>query len=131
MKSIQKIPEALLGLLALAALGVAAMLMYGVSLLTGRTVCPFYNLYHIPCPSCGMTRGFFAIFRLDFIAAFHYNRLAIPLFAALSVYGILCLFDLLTGGSLIKKINRFFTKKPVLMIVIGIILINWVVHLVT
>ena len=41
--------------------------------------CLFRQWFHIPCPSCGMTRAFYAILTGDLISAFFYNILAIPL----------------------------------------------------
>lgn len=30
------------------------------------TICPFYNLFHRPCPSCGMTMGILHTIRFEF-----------------------------------------------------------------
>ena len=37
--------------------------------------CPLYQLFHIPCPGCGIIRAHFAAFRLDFESAFKYHPL--------------------------------------------------------
>lgn len=50
------------------------------------SICIFYNLTGIPCPSCGMTRAYLALFQGDFKEAFLYH----PLFPLVPVlfYGI-------------------------------------------
>ena len=51
---------------------------------SGTYICPFYYLFHIPCPGCGMTRACKALLRLDFRTAVYYNCLfPIPIFWAL------------------------------------------------
>ena len=42
--------------------------------------CLFKKIFHISCPGCGLTRSFRSILNLDFINAFKYNILGIPLF---------------------------------------------------
>lgn len=37
--------------------------------------CPFYFVFHIPCPGCGMTRAFLRALCLDFKGAFLYHPL--------------------------------------------------------
>ncbi len=51
---------------------------------SGTYICPFYYLFHIPCPGCGMTRACKALLRLDLSTALYYNWLfPIPIFWAL------------------------------------------------
>ena len=42
-------------------------------------ICPFYNLFKIPCPGCGLTRSMLALFRLDIKESINANVLGIPL----------------------------------------------------
>ncbi len=44
----------------------------------------------IPCPSCGMSRAWLAVLRLDFSAAFSFH----PMFWSVPVFGWLLLYDL-------------------------------------
>ena len=37
--------------------------------------CPIYNLWHIVCPCCGVTRAWFAFLRGDTVLAFEYHAL--------------------------------------------------------
>lgn len=41
--------------------------------------CPFYRIFGIPCPGCGMTRAFLACLRLDFTAAWRYHPMVFSL----------------------------------------------------
>lgn len=50
--------------------------------------CPFRLIFGIDCPSCGMTRAFFAALRLDFKASLSYH----PLFPIVAVEILYLLF---------------------------------------
>ncbi len=60
----------ILGILAL--IGAASIL---IGFITDRSICIFYNLTGIPCPSCGMTRSFLHLFKGDIKGAFWYHPL--------------------------------------------------------
>jgi hypothetical protein len=65
--------------LALVGLCLAAKLALQTGLSWG---CPVRMLFHIPCPSCGSTRGFAALSELRFLDALRFNPLlvcAIPI----------------------------------------------------
>ncbi len=38
-------------------------------------LCPARLLFHIPCPSCGLTRAASCVLRLDFVGATHFHPL--------------------------------------------------------
>ncbi len=40
--------------------------------------CPFLRIFHIPCPTCGLTRATLALFRLDFKTSFALFPFAVP-----------------------------------------------------
>ena len=42
-------------------------------------VCPFKYLFHIPCPTCGVTRAIISLVRFDFGAYLKFNAMAVPL----------------------------------------------------
>ena len=53
---------------------------------TKNYICPFYTIFNIPCPGCGMTRAFKALLKLDFKSAFNYHCLfPIPIIYALYI----------------------------------------------
>ena len=49
---------------------------------TTLPVCPFYALTGHPCPFCGGTRSYAAMWRGDVLSAFRYHPLGPPLFVA-------------------------------------------------
>lgn len=54
--------------------------------------CPTKVLFGIPCPGCGLTRAYFAAFRLDFKQAFSYHPLfpvAVPFLLYVIHYRVL------------------------------------------
>ena len=53
-------------------LGLASLV---IVLQTQRSICVIYNTTGLPCPSCGMTRAFLYLAKLDFAEAFHYHPL--------------------------------------------------------
>ena len=79
-------------------------------------ICLFYNLFKVPCPGCGLTRSFLSIICFDFISAFQFNILGIPLFIFLLIYFILILFN--------KKesLDSFFKNNIKLVIAICVML---------
>ncbi len=57
-----------------------------IYLLIASTVdvpCPFKAIFHVPSPTCGMTRSFVALLQLDFSASLHYNPMTIPMILTL------------------------------------------------
>ena len=93
---------------------------------TSHSFCVFQALFHIPCAFCGMTRGFFAILRLDFVGAFRWNILSVPLFFVITLFPLVCLSDLFLRTTLVTKIQRFISKKPIWISLIVIFLLNFV-----
>ncbi|MHB9129789.1 MAG: DUF2752 domain-containing protein [Armatimonadota bacterium] len=56
--------------------------------LDGPTICIFRLTTHLDCPTCGMTRAFRAMGRLDVREAFNYNPLSPAVFlGALALWG--------------------------------------------
>lgn len=88
-------------------------------------VCPFYFLFKIPCPGCGLSRGFIELFKLNFLGAVRYNILTIPLFLFLVFYFVLLL---------LKKqhlVDDFLKKHKVPVIILAAVLtvITFIINL--
>ena len=49
-------------------------------------ICPFFNLFHIPCPGCGLTRSMILLFQGKWLESIRYNVLGIPLFVCCLIY---------------------------------------------
>ena len=99
---------------------IVGLLLFGVFYLVTRFVsiplCPIKNIFGISCPGCGMTRGFIAILKLDFISAIRYNVLSIPLFVGIIVYTVLCCTDIIFDRCDLERFERQCTKKYMLFI---------------
>ena len=54
------------------------LLLIGASLYFFKIPCFFRFFTKIPCPSCGMTRAFLSLMKLNFYESFYYHPLLIP-----------------------------------------------------
>lgn len=91
----------------------------------GIKICLFYNLFNIPCISCGMTRAVFLILSGDIYNSFKYNILPIPLFLFISIY----MFFYFFVDS--KKTLMFIedNKCVIIFIVLIIMCIVWYINI--
>jgi hypothetical protein len=90
---------------------------YGVH----ATLCPFKRLTHLPCPTCGGTRGTMAILGGDPIQGFLYNPL---LFAVLAAIAADLLLRLIFAGSVrLQTSNR--ERKILLLLLLVLIGLDW------
>jgi len=46
-----------------------------ISFFVPFSLCLFYNITGLPCPACGLSRAYLALFNGDFSSAFNYNAL--------------------------------------------------------
>lgn len=49
-------------------IAIIAMGLYFLSI--NKSICIFYNIYHIPCPACGTTRAYISLLKGDLISSF-------------------------------------------------------------
>lgn len=80
-------------------------------LTNGHSFCVFYNLFHVKCIGCGMTRAFICILQLDFITACNYNVFSIPVFTGIGLYCVLLTVDILYGKETTIAFERVLSKK--------------------
>ena len=79
-------------------------------------LCPLRRIWGISCFGCGMSRGFLAILRLDFSAAFEAHVLSVPLFLGILIYAFFCIADILFDWNVIEKVEtRLGGVKTVLI----------------
>ncbi len=111
------------------------LFIFGVLLVFGILVvfvfdinCLFKTIFNIPCPGCGLTRGFRALFKGNFIEAFNYNILTIPIFIFLIICTFLFVFDLIKKTNFLEKYLSFFTKYY--FIIIFLITISFIVNII-
>lgn len=100
--------------LALTALYITALLVFWAF----GIPCLYKHFLGVECIGCGMSRAFFSVLRLDFVAAFNYH----PMFWSVPIAYLYFLFD----GKLFGK--KFLDYGILVLIAIGF-LINWIANL--
>ena len=88
------------------------------------SLCPIYHLFNVKCFGCGMTRAFICVFQLDFISAFKYNVMSIPLFFCIIFYVVLFVIDLILDKSYIKQLEKILLKKYMFVIYLMILVVS-------
>lgn len=88
-------------------------------------LCIIYNLFKIPCPSCGITRAGVYALKRDINTSLKYNRYGILIIFLIIVYCVLIVLDKE------DKINKFLFKYKfiVIPIVIVILISSWIINL--
>ena len=87
-------------------------------------ICPVKYFLGFSCPGCGLTRSFISILNLDFVSAFHYNILSIPLFISIGIYCIFAFADITFNSNLITKFEQLISKKLLYVFYIVIIILS-------
>ena len=89
--------------------------------------CIFKEIFNLPCPSCGMTRAFISILKLNFIDALKYNLLSIPLFILIILFYTLNIIDIINHKQYLNIfINKIATNYHIIII---ILIINWIINI--
>lgn len=97
---------------------------------SGVEVCYFKNLTHLPCPSCGTTRGLMALAHGHWTEAFFWNPISIlaALFLLISPFWLI--YDAITGRSSFylryHQAEKTVQKKKWYLPLIILILLNWI-----
>lgn len=80
-------------------------------------VCLIKNITGYPCPTCGMTRAYIALFNLDIAKAFYYH----PLFFLIPILGFILIFGERPKISIFAKSKLFWISVSGLFIIVYII----------
>jgi hypothetical protein len=110
-------------------IGVGIM-VFALLALTDFYVCPVKLLLHIPCPGCGLTRGFIAILHLRFIDAFNDNALSIPIFLVLGSITFFTLVDLLFKTRILDSLHDYDLTNFQIMNLVLIFALNWSMNII-
>ena len=94
--------------------------------------CVFRRAFHIPCPGCGLTRSFAALWHGDLSASFHYHPLGLPLFLLLATCASVWLFGNSTPGlwRFAEQWERQMVQPRVWLTLLAIWLSVWVARLI-
>ena len=90
--------------------------------------CFFKTVTHIPCPGCGMTRAFIQIMKFNFVKAFQYNILSIPLFFIILVFDFFMIYDLIKKTNKVQLFGNKLLNYSILFLFLTII--SWIVNIV-
>ena len=91
----------------------------------GIRICPFFNIFKIPCPGCGLTRSIKSILSGHIIEGMKYNVLGIPLILIFIIYIILIL------SKKKKYLDSLLYKNKRILILVSIIItiIVWIINI--
>ena len=92
--------------------------------------CPIKAITNIPCPGCGLTRAFRAIFNLDFPKAIKYNVLAPFIFTFFLISIILILIDKTKKTNYLENFLKKLAKnyKKILIFLLISYIINLIIY---
>ncbi len=91
--------------------------------------CVLQRVTGISCPSCGMTRAFYSILGFDFVQAFHYNILSIPLFIFIVFSIIVLLYEIFVGKwNYIPTLLKILSKKSVIVLIAILLCVSTIVN---
>lgn len=90
--------------------------------------CIFKSITSIPCPGCGLTRGFRSLFSGNILKAEYYNILTIPIFLFFFVFGIMILFDIFRRDNKTEKFLKEISKHYIIIVLL--VLITWIINII-
>lgn len=91
-------------------------------ILNNKILCPFKNIFDIPCPFCGLTRAFRQILKLNFKVAMYYNILSVPLLIVIIVLIICIIKDIIRKENTVEKFIKDMDRRYCVIIVILLII---------
>ncbi|MEY3013000.1 MAG: hypothetical protein RIT45_1735 [Pseudomonadota bacterium] len=92
------------------------------ALTTGPVLCFHRLTTGIPCPGCGLTRGFVALLHGHLEAALHFNPLTPVVFGWMAVWWVVAVGALAAGRAIPP------TPRPLLRVAFGVLLSFWVLR---
>jgi len=91
--------------------------------------CIFKQVTGISCPACGMTRAFHSILKLDFLGAFQYNILSIPLFVFIIFSFTILVYEIFANQfQYIPKLLKLLSNRFVICIISLLLLISFILN---
>ena len=109
-------------------IGLIVLVVIILSSFINFRICVIYNLFHFPCPGCGMTRSFILLLKGQFEAALRYNFI-------LPIVLIVCVTIIIwnTVDYKLKKhtFQDFTQRYKIIIIIVAVILtlIQWIINL--
>lgn len=102
------------------------LILFLLFILNVPVTCIFKSVTGISCPSCGMTRAFFAILQFNFIDAFFLNILSIPLFLFIVISVIIMIIEIFRNKfEYVPKLLNFLSNYWYVFIILLILSFIW------
>lgn len=91
-------------------------------------VCLFYNLFHMPCVGCGLSRGIYSLLSGDILTAIKYNFLSVIIGVTYIILVIWFILDILRKK---QTLNIFIIKYKKIIIIFAIVItvIAWTINI--
>jgi hypothetical protein len=99
-----------------------------MSLPDGPILCLFRAGTNLPCPSCGMTRGFFACGHGLFAQGFAFNILSPAVYLGVWLLLALALAQLVSGSDVLGRVWRR-VQGQILVVLLPLLAASWIVNL--
>ena len=93
------------------------ILSFVFNLIFKRSICIFFNIFGIPCITCGITRAYMSLLKLDIKSAFFYHPLffMVPFFFIVKKRKyLLMLFTLFVVVWIVRMYLYFPYKEPMI-----------------
>lgn len=93
------------------------------------TICLFKRIFNYPCPGCGIGRATMCFWSGDWLGAWDYNILSIPLniFLIISLIGVS--YDLIKHDSVYLKYINKKKSKNFYFILFLLVIISWITNI--
>lgn len=85
-------------------------------------ICLIYNIFHVPCVGCGLTRSIVFLLHGDIFSSLKYNLLGIPIVILLIAYLSIVFYEHITNKQILKSLFIKY-KKQILIISIVVFII--------
>lgn len=90
--------------------------------------CVFKTITGIPCPGCGLTRGFRMLFKGHLLSAEKYNILTIPIFIFFVCSLVLMIIDFLKKTNKTEGFLKLLSKHY--LVIISMLLISFITNII-
>ena len=104
------------------------IIFIAIAYLLNIRTCLFYNIFHVPCVGCGLSRGIISIINANILEAIRYNFLSIVIVLTYIVVFIWSIIDII-----IKKetLSKFIANNKRIIIIICSILtiLAWIINI--
>ena len=92
--------------------------------------CLWKLFFNIQSPACGLTRSFILASQFKIVDAIKMNILFLPLFIGAMAYYVCTAIDAFANKQTLKHFNLFLSKKWVIAIAVGVMILSWYYNIV-